>query len=516
LQGKMSILWRESMKIGDDWLDAEHKRFIALLNLIERGLQQKDVAPVEEIFDELQSYLESHFAHEEAYMAKVGYPDLEEHKRQHEKLAYRFYTLLGRFRASHNDAERRRNVQKFAEFLREWLIEHILKEVVELKSYAPPPPPAKPVTTAWLAPPGAPAASVVGPAATPAPSPAPPSPPAAAAPAAPKGAGDWVTVSEIPPHLQKYLAPLDYAVPRPPPPTMEFPNFNLLCESAIWRSVHKVLLFFQRHNTAIIRELPPLYIASPEFARNFKRTIENFIFPVMWQTRRVRMLLTNFGDAVSDDESFFEKLGDRNIGHILAVWAQCWNGLRLIEAGHNSGFNIVKIKEDTKFLRELLQPSTPVAYDMPKVGNREIEIFKSLLDPLHDWPAQLNKRWRVLQDYYMQEKTPLGDPDIREGTLRDHLIEMFNSLPEPWNDFFILTAHRVFPRLDTQFLESFSTNFGRTEAVREAVMPYTMRYLRQARLQPEIRAREAADEEEWQSAFVELRKYRKWRTPGGS
>ena len=508
----MSILWRDSMKVGDDWLDAEHKRFIALLNLIDRALQQKDVAPIEEILEELQSYLESHFAHEEAYMAKVGYPELDEHKKQHERLAYRFYTLLGRFRAAHNETEKRRNVVKFAAFLREWLIDHILKEVVALKPFAAPPAPPRPVTTSWLAAPGASADTVVGPPATAAPSPS-DSPPAN--PPAPKAEGEWENLKEIPPSLQKFLAPLDYTVPQPPPPIVKFPNFNLLCESAIWRSVYKTLLFFQRRNSAIIRELPPPYVASPEFARNLRRTIDSFIFPAMWQTRRMRMLLTNFGDAVSDDETFFQKLGERSTGHVLAVWAECWNGMRLIEGGQESGFNIVKVKENTKLLRDMLEPSTPVAYDMPKVGNREIEIFKSLLDPISDWPAELNKNWRVLQDYYILEKTPLGDPDTREGTLRDHLIEVINTLPEPWNDFFVLTAHRVFPRLDTQFLESFCKNFGRTEALRESVMPYTMRYLRQARAHPEIRAREAMDEEEWQSAFAELRKYRRWRTSGG-
>jgi hemerythrin-like metal-binding protein len=517
----MSILWRDSMQIGDEWLDAEHKRFIALLNLAERSLNQKDVAPIGEIFDELQSYVETHFAHEEAYMAKVGYPEIQDHKKLHEELSVRFFTLQGRYRAAQTDAERRRHATKLAEFLREWLIDHILKEVVDLKAYVPAPaPPDKPQTTPWLASRLAKNSDdtatwpTLAPAPTPSPTPAPTVQPGPAAGGA-KGHGEWKTVGVIPPHLQKFVEPLEYTVPRPPAPKLEFASFEQLAESAIWRSVNKILLFFQRHNANVVRELPPLFIASPEFARNLKRALDTFVFPVMWQTRRLKMLMTNFGSAVTDDDTFFDKLGERNPEHILAVWGQIWNGLRLIEAGQESGYNLVKVKDNTKYLREILQPSTPLAYDMPKVGNREIEVFKALLDPRHDWSAQFNRRWRVLHDYYVQEKTMLGDPDIREGTLRDHLIEMFNYVPEPWGDFMILTAHRVFPRLDTQFLETFSTNFGRTEALREAVMPYTMRYLRQARMEPEIRQREMADEEEWANAFIELKKYRKWRTDGG-
>ena len=496
------------MKIGDETIDADHKQFMALFNLMERSLQQNDVAPVEDIMEDLQSVVENHFTREEAYMAKIGYPDLEEHKKQHERLIYQFYTMLGRFRASQNDAEKRRNAVKIAAFQREWLIDHVLKEIVAFKRYAAQAG-GKPLTTAWLAPPGAPADRLVGPTATITPS-SPPSP-APGATMAPTGPSGWITVKDIPPNLAAYLAPLDYTVPRSPPPTKEFPDFTALCESAIWRSVEKVLLFFQRHNTAIIRELPPPFIASPEFARNLRRTIQHFIFPAMWQTKRMRMLQSNFASISCDDDSLFETLGERIIGDILTVWAESWNALRLIEVGGAAGAKTLKIKQDTKLLREFLEPSTPLAYDMPKVGNREIEIFKSLLDPINDWPAQLTKHWRLVHDYYVLEKSHLADPDLREGTLRDQLIEIFNTLPDPWNDFFILTVHRVFQRLDTRFLESFSTNFGRTEAVREAVMPYTMRYLRQARMQPEIRAREAMEDEEWQNVFVELHKYRRWR-----
>ena len=519
----MSILWRDSMKVGDPELDAEHKKFIALLNLIERGLQQKDVSPANEIFEELLIYVEEHLPAEEAYMQRVGYPDFEEHKRLHEEFAYNFYVMLGRFRASVDDAERRRHVVKLAEFVREWLIEHILKEIVELKPFAPPPEPTeapKPVTTPWLVP----FASALGLKTPPVPTVA----PAAAAagdllqtPAAPTpiqavpqaaSSGEWRSTGILPPHLEVYLKPLDYAVPRPPPPVTEFQTFQQLCQGAIWRSVNKVLTFFQRHNEEVVRDLPPLFVGSPEFARNFRAVLETSIFPAMWETRRMKMLLTNFDRGMADDETFFAKLGHRNTEHVLSVWAQTWNSLRLIETKGMQGFTVMKIKEDTKKIRAGLQPSTPAAYDMPKIGNREIEIFKALLDPGNDWWQALSKVWKHCHDYYVQEKTPIGDPDIREGTLRDHLIDTINALPDPWGDFLLLTVHRCLPRLDCSFLESFVTNFGRTEVAREAVIPYTMRYLRQVRDTPEILDREKWDETEWQSVLAELKKYRSWRS----
>jgi len=515
----MSIVWRDTMKIGDPELDAEHRKFIALLNLIERGLEQNDVSPAVDIFEELLIYVETHLPAEEAYMERIGYPGLDDHKRQHEEFTYNFYVLLGRFRASYDDAERQRHVERLAQMVREWLIDHIMKEIIELKPFAPQQT-AKPVTTPWLVP----FASALGlktqqPASTAAPAPAQangaaPAPTAAAAAPAPTSqttTGEWRSIGILPPHLELFIKPLEYTVPRPPPPIPEFPTFQALCEAAIWRSVNKVMTFFQRRNEAIIRDLPPPFLASPEFAKHFKAILEESIFPAMWETRRMKMLLTNFDRTMADDETFFSKLGKRNTDHVLAVWSQTWNGLRLIETQGVQGFTVMKVKEDTKKIRTGLQPSAETVYDMPKIGNREIGIFTALLDPNNDWWPAFNKLWKPCHDYYIQEKTPMGDPDIREGTLRDHLIDTINMLPDPWGDFMVLTAHRVFPRLDCTFLESFVTNFGRTEVAREAVIPYTMRYLRQVREHPEIIEREKQEEEEWQNMQTELRKYRSWR-----
>ena len=508
------------MKIGDPELDAEHKKFIALLNLIERGLQQKDVSPANEIFEELLVYVENHLPAEEAYMERIGYPDLDAHKKLHEDLAYRFYVLLGRFRASVDDNERRSHVTKLAELVRSWLADHILKEIIDLKPYVPQQTtaaPKSPVTTPWLVP----FANALGlktqPVPTVAPAPAngdlpPPPPVQTSAPAPAPSGGEWRSIGTLPAHLEIYLQPLDYTTPRLPAPIGEFDTFQALCESAIWREVSKILTFFQRRNEHIQRDLPPLFIASPEFAHNFKQMLEVQIFPAMWEARRMRMLLTNFDRTMSDNDGFFEKLGSRNTSHVLSVWAQTWNGLRLIETQGLQGFTIMKIKEDTKRVRDDLQPSTDNSYDLPKIGNREIEIFKALLDPAKNWWSTFNKLWKPCHDYYVQEKTPIGDPDIREGTLRDTLIETINALPDPWGDFLLLTAHRCFPRLDCTFLESFVTNFGRTDVAREAVIPYTMRYLRQVREHPEILEREKLEEEEWQGTLAELRKYRSWRS----
>ena len=74
-------------------------------------------------------------------------------------------------------------------------------------------------------------------------------------------------------------------------------------------------------------------------------------------------------------------------------------------------------------------------------------------------------------------------------------------------DFLVLSCHRVFPRISTQFLETFTHNLGRNEADREKILPYTIRYLRQARERPEIRRREMMEEAEWRERMQRLRDF---------
>jgi hypothetical protein len=62
-------------------------------------------------------------------------------------------------------------------------------------------------------------------------------------------------------------------------------------------------------------------------------------------------------------------------------------------------------------------------------------------------------------------------------------------------------------------LESFTRNFGRNEAEREAHLPYTVRYLRNAAQHPEIARQERDEEDEWKEQMELLSNYLKNRKP---
>ncbi|CAA7619127.1 conserved hypothetical protein [Candidatus Terasakiella magnetica] len=485
------IAWRDAMSVGSPALDADHKKLIELINLTEEWLGRESWPQVGAVIDDLLLYVQEHFRREEAIQAAIKFPDTEAHRRLHEALAARARLLHDKFKAAATDAERRTCGAVLAKVLNEWLIDHILKQDMKFKSLipkkAPPPPTAGAELKTGL--------------------PQPSDEELAAERKARREAREKDVEYELPPNLAYLLKRIEYVIPHLPSPATGFDSFEKFCEAAICRRIDKVLVFFQRHNPALSLELPPVFLSSPEFAEKFREAIVKFIFPVIWDSRQIRMLATSYAWAEDDTETFWEHVTRPLEQSILLGWTQGWDDLKLLET-KKDGLKVFQVKDNTKALREMLQPSSPQAYDIPKIGNREIETFKSLLDPANDWWETLNRAWRICHDLYEQEKDPrIFQQKAREGAFRDNLLATFNRFPPQWVDFLVLACHRVFPRISTAFLESFATNLGRNDAEREAHIPYTIRYLRQAREIPGIRDRERDEEMEWQLRMKELSDY---------
>ncbi|MBI5166042.1 MAG: hypothetical protein HY985_19350 [Magnetospirillum sp.] len=313
----------------------------------------------------------------------------------------------------------------------------------------------------------------------------------------------------LPPHLAHLLARLDYVVPLPVPPE-PCSTFDDLCREAIFRRIDNVLLFFQRTNPAVTRELPPPFLFSPEFSIKFKRVVGKFIYPYVRDNRQVRVFATNVDLTKTDPRAFWSGVDTALRSKMVFAWRAAWEALRLIEATHENGERVMQIKQSTKLLREMLQPTVPAAYHLPRITNLEIDLFSSLLDADIDWWDVLNVEWQRFQDFYEQEKDPrVFQQQAREGVLRDNLLAAAERFPEQWSDFLVLLCHRVFPRINIFFLESFVTNLGRDNAERERRAPYLMAYLAEVHRHPEVRERERKEDAEWKAQVQELRTFLK-------
>jgi hemerythrin len=124
----MAIQWSERLSVGSDIIDTQHRELLSRFNdLLEACRLKKGKEKVVELLAYLDSYTVSHFAEEEALMARCGYPGLEEHRLQHRE----FIARLGRLQA---DLEREGAslgvVVETNEALLSWILRHIKAEDV--------------------------------------------------------------------------------------------------------------------------------------------------------------------------------------------------------------------------------------------------------------------------------------------------------------------------------------------------------------------------------------------------
>lgn len=109
--------------------DNEHKHLFDLLNVLHKNVQANERGAIGHSLDSLIAYVVEHFSSEEKNMAAVGYPALEQHKREHANLVQTCADLQKKFHAGAAEIS-----EQTTAFLRDWLIEHI--PTVDFK-YAP-------------------------------------------------------------------------------------------------------------------------------------------------------------------------------------------------------------------------------------------------------------------------------------------------------------------------------------------------------------------------------------------
>lgn len=118
------IIWDSNYSVGVDSLDADHIVIISLINHIYEANQSAiDGAAVGRILKVLMNQAQAHFHREEKLMEKIGYPDLDEHIKQHRLLADQLKELHEEW-LRNQDAE---TVEEIIQLLSFWLEEHILK-----------------------------------------------------------------------------------------------------------------------------------------------------------------------------------------------------------------------------------------------------------------------------------------------------------------------------------------------------------------------------------------------------
>ena len=81
------VSWKESYTVGNEQIDHEHMVFIDIIGRVhEAVIKGKSIDDLKRILDELEKYASFHFTSEENIMIDNSFPDVVEHKNEHEKL----------------------------------------------------------------------------------------------------------------------------------------------------------------------------------------------------------------------------------------------------------------------------------------------------------------------------------------------------------------------------------------------------------------------------------------------
>ncbi len=124
------VVWDERYELGHKLIDRQHQQIIEMFNdLYEARHYGREQQVVDEVVESMARYVRDHFSSEEALMAKVAYPDLEAHRREHEFFIGEAQRLS--FKRGDSDSE----ADHLMVFLKNWLLEHIAKTDCQLKPY---------------------------------------------------------------------------------------------------------------------------------------------------------------------------------------------------------------------------------------------------------------------------------------------------------------------------------------------------------------------------------------------
>ncbi len=118
-------VWDDRYSVGIPEIDSDHRRLIDLMNdLFVMCVVDQDGEETRVLLDRLIDATLTHFAHEEGFMRKRGYPNFEQHRAEHRILIAEIETL----RTDWMKRQKAEAAMSILNFLREWLINHIEAE----------------------------------------------------------------------------------------------------------------------------------------------------------------------------------------------------------------------------------------------------------------------------------------------------------------------------------------------------------------------------------------------------
>ncbi|MDR2102840.1 MAG: bacteriohemerythrin [Treponema sp.] len=125
------VEWDDRYAIGIPLIDEQHKKLVDMTNDLYKGCLKGDAEARDYFMKAVHGtvdYVKYHFAAEEKILENIKYPDIVEHKREHEGFVKKLFEDVKSFE------EGKKFVPNlFVRYLKDWILAHI---AVEDKKYA--------------------------------------------------------------------------------------------------------------------------------------------------------------------------------------------------------------------------------------------------------------------------------------------------------------------------------------------------------------------------------------------
>lgn len=126
--------WKKEYELGVDEIDEQHKELIQIINKYKTTISDKSLnsfTEIGKIVVYLIDYTSSHFEAEEYLMLRIGYPDIEAHKKKHRELISKLRDILIKMKN-----KKAYTPIEFYYFLMAWLNNHILHDDKKISDFS--------------------------------------------------------------------------------------------------------------------------------------------------------------------------------------------------------------------------------------------------------------------------------------------------------------------------------------------------------------------------------------------
>jgi hemerythrin len=128
----MGLVWREQLSVGNDVIDFDHRHLIDIINRVGESLSKKNRRELVAGLDSLSQYSQEHFAREEKIALAAGYEQVPHLSESHASLLEKL-DQLKREVGEMGQEWSAETAESFAALLRNWLIDHVIKEDLLMK-----------------------------------------------------------------------------------------------------------------------------------------------------------------------------------------------------------------------------------------------------------------------------------------------------------------------------------------------------------------------------------------------